>query len=511
MSMNTREGGAGWDVIVVGGGTSGATFAGIAAQDRQRRVLLLEAGPDFGAHAEGNWPPELLDARAFGLSHDWDYASNAHASHTQPTTWPRARVFGGCSAHNGCVAVMGHRRDYDAWAEAGLTGWGWDDVVAAYERATAAMQVSVPEEAVLQPFHRAYLAAAQAAGWPKVETLLDPDLTTGVAPAPFNIVDGVRWNAAFAYLDPVRGQDNLTLRGNVLVDRVVLDDGRAVALEVIVDGQRERIDANGAEIVLCAGAYNTPAILLRSGIGDPAQLEPLGIAVQHALPGVGARLTDHPITRLDLLPSAELLAEMEAFGAASWMPDEQVVLMAPSAHATEAFDLHMPGFTHRDPATGDWFMHLSIALFPTRSHGSLRLASADPTVAPIIDHGYLSDADAQDINALADGVEIQLRIAQELQAAGVIDGLLEPHLETADRDALLRHVERTVGTCYHPSCSCRMGLADDPLAVVDTRGYVHGLSGLRISDPSIFPAIPRANTNLPAVMVSERLARNEVG
>jgi choline dehydrogenase len=492
------------DVLVVGGGTAGAALAGILARDTHRQVMLLEAGPDPGPLAGGGWPEDLLDARSFALSHDWGHTGVNHARQPEPCAVPRARVIGGCSSHNGCVAVVGHRRDYDVWAERGNPGWDWESVAPAYERAKSAMRVRIPDESELQPFQAAFLHASVAAGYPRVPDLNDPDIVTGVAPAPFNIADGIRWNSALAYLDPVRGQDNLTIVPHALVDRVVIAGGRAVAVEALVGGERQRYEAG--LIVLSGGAYGTPAILQRSGVGEPAMLRDLQIEPVHALPGVGQGLTDHPLVGLTLQPSARLVQEMEAFRAERWLPDEQVVLLAQSQHCQEAFDLHFPAYSARDPQTGEWRFTISIAHFFSAGTGTVAIASRDPAALPNLDHRYLLDADQSDREVLVDGVEMAREIVARMIDAGAIDTVLAPDPALVERAALYDYAGSVVRTCYHPASSCRMGRADDPLAVVDHRAHVHGLEALAICDVSIVPVVLRANTNLPAVMLAERCA-----
>ncbi|MDQ3547511.1 MAG: GMC family oxidoreductase N-terminal domain-containing protein [Chloroflexota bacterium] len=494
------------DVLVVGGGTSGAALAGIIARDTRQTVVLLEAGPDFGPLDGGRWPADLLDARRFALSLDWGYDGINHASQPERCAFPRARVIGGCGAHNGCVAVAGHRLDYDGWAAAGNPGWDWATVEPAFARAREALRVRVPDESELNPFQASFLEGTVAAGFPRVENLDVPDLVNGVAPAPFNIHNGTRWSSALGYLDPVRGNANLTIVGDTLVDRVVLDGGRAIAVEAIINGKRTRIEAS--KIVLSGGAYGSPAVLLRSGIGDPAQLRDLGVEVSHELPGVGRMLTDHPISSVSIQPSERLLREMEAFQERRWLPDEQVVLLAASHHARQnAFDLHFPAYSSQDPATGEWRFQISVGQFDTASYtGSLTLTSLDPAAPPTLDHGYLADPAGRDRDTLLHGIEIALDIVGRMADAGSVAAILAPDPTRTSRDDLIRHLEASIRTCYHPGCSCRMGPAIDASAVVDATGAVHGLTGLHICDASIFPILPRANNNLPAAMLAEMLA-----
>ena len=491
------------DLLIVGGGTSGAALAGIVARDTDLSVVLLEAGPDYGSFAGGDWPKDLLDARTFGGSHEWGYSGLAHPSHRDPTAFERARVLGGCSAHNGCVALLGHRRDYDHWAELGNEGWDWPSVAPAFVRAKQALRVRKPEDSDLTPYQAGFVAGAVASGIPLVDDLNDPDDTAGVSPSPANIYDGVRWNTAFAYLDPVRERPNLTIVGNALIDRVDVQAGRAVAVEAIVNGSRQRIAAR--RIVLAAGAYGSPAIMLRSGIGPADELKELGIDPVHPLVGVGRALADHPAVQLTFR-SAGLDRDMQAFQASNWLPDEQALSKTRSSICREAFDLHIYSVSGWDRQSSSWKYNVFISTVDPQSAGTVKLASPDPEAAPILDHGFLSDPEGHDAAVLADGVEI----AREIIAASPLADKLGHDVRLGagplSRNDLANFVTRNVGIYWHPACSCHMGPSSDPEAVVDAGGKVHGLEGLYICDASIFPRIMRANTNLPAAMLAEHLA-----
>jgi choline dehydrogenase len=492
------------DLLVCGGGTAGATLAGIVARDTALNVVLLEAGPDYGPLADGNWPAELLDARRIPTSHGWGYEGLAHPSHHERTPFDRARVIGGCSAHNGCVALLGHRRDYDRWEELGNTGWGWESVAPAFERARQGLRVREVADEALTPFHRAFVDGAVAAGLPRSVDMNDPDEVTGVSGSPVNIHDGIRWNAALAYLDPVRHQPNLTVVGDALVDRVEVSDHQAVAVHAVIAGQTVRIPAG--RIVLSAGAYGSPAILLRSGIGAADELRDLGIAPVHDLPGVGQALADHPAIALRYQASESLTAAMEAFEQAHWTPEEQALLKARSHHCREAFDLHLYSVAGREAdGVTRWYSIFVSSVVPSSS-GAVRLVSVDPTVAPEIDHGYLSDTEQADLAVLLDGISIARDVMAGPIADGLIDDELQPGPGVATPEALADFIRRMVGIYYHPACSCRMGLSSDAMAVVDARGAVHGIENLYVCDASIFPTLMRANTNLPAAMVAEHLA-----
>ena len=493
------------DVLIAGGGTSGAALAGILARDSDLRVVLLEAGPDYGPLTAGRWPRELLDASTLARTHDWGYSGLAHATHSARTAYDRACVIGGCSAHNGCVALLGHRADYDGWERLGNASWDWASVAPAFERAKQGLRVRLVDDSEINPYQSAFLDGVAATGIPRVRDTNDPDQDEGVAASPVNIYDGIRWNSALGYLDPVRERPNLTVLGDTLVDRVVVDRGRATALDVIHDGQRARVPA--ARVVLAAGAYGSPAILLRSGVGPADELRALGIAPAHALPGVGRALADHPAVSLRFRGTRRLEREMEAARAAGgWLPDEQTLAKARSSRCVEAFDLHLfavNSFAH-DGCEG-WAYVVDISSMCPRSAGAVTLATTDPSAAPLIDHGYLTDPDGEDIEVLVDGIEIAREALLGEAARWAIAGELEP-TPGSGRAALRDFVRRAVGIYYHPGCACRMGPASDPLAVVDANGKVHGLDGVYVCDASIFPALMRANTNLPAAMVAEHLA-----
>jgi choline dehydrogenase len=494
----------GVDTIVVGGGTAGAAVAARLAADSDRRVLLLEAGPDYGPRASGHWPAELLDYTAMPVTrHSWGYLSACRRG-TPDLPLDRARVIGGCSSHNGCAAVWGHRADYDGWAALGNPGWDTGSLLPLFAAVSSQLRVFTPNRDELTPWHRACLDAAPAAGFPVVPNINDVDLDLGIAIGPINVAEGVRWNAAFAYLDPVRHLTNLTIRGDTLIDRVVLDRGRAVAVDAVGPDGRERIEAD--EIILCGGAYGSPLILLRSGIGDPAEIAPLGISPVHALPGVGRNLQDHTASHVAFSGTPSLIEAMESFVAAGGAPREEgTIVLARSRRCRVAFDLHLYPLGRRLP-DGGWHFAIYTAIMTPQSRGTVRLSSADPDAPPIIDHGYFTDADEVDLNVLADGVELACRLA----AAEPLDDLageeIRPGPAASDRAILHAHLLATAAHDYHPAGSCKMGPATDPMAVVDARGRVHGLDGLYVADASIMPVVPRANTNLPAAVVGEKVA-----
>ncbi len=496
------------DTIVVGGGTSGAVVAGLLAEHSEQTVFVLEAGPDFGPLAGDGWPADLKDASAIGVSCDARYDSEQTYA-DRLVRFQRARVIGGCSSHNGCAAIWGSRIDYDGWAARGLDGWATDDLLPLFREANRRMRVRIYEREEITPFQQACLDAASAAGVPLVADLNDLDEDQGMAASPVNIWQGIRWNTAFAYLDPVRQKPNLTVAGNAPVYRIVVAHGRAVAVEIIVDGRIERVDAG--RIVVSGGAYESPAILLRSGIGDPSELETLGIRPVHDLLGVGRNLHDHPSVSLLFQGTPHLERRMIAFGERHWRPEEQTIAKLRSPHypAGEAgFDLHVYPVGGPDPDDlSGWRWSFPVACMTPRSRGSVRLRSADPSSTPLIDHRYVTDEDGHDRAVLLAGAELARDIASRDPLRDLIGAEIAPGPSFADQAGIEAWIAGSCEHYYHPVGTCAMGIAADPQAVTDARGKVHGIDGLFVADCSIMPVVPRANTNIPAVVVGERIGR----
>ena len=489
------------DTVVIGGGTAGAAIAGRLAERGDQSVLLLEAGPDYGARSDGRWPADLLDGRIFsGDTHDWGYTSAARAG--QPDhRLHRAKVIGGCSSHNGCIALWGSRADYDGWAANGNPGWSMDEVLPFFQKADAALRVREFEPAEITPFHAACRDAMLYAGIPAVANLNDLDEDVGAGIATVNIQDGVRWNTALAYLDPVRDSNRLTVLGDTLVDKINMAGGRAASVNIILDG---RVSNTGAgRIILCAGAYGSPTILLRSGIGSPGDLKVLDIVTATELPGVGRNLHDHPAISLRYIGTKLLSARMDAFvGVGTPVFAEQSLAKLRSNGCSEAFDLHIaPTSALEADRDGRWECALAVANMAPKSRGRIVLRSPDPDASPVIDTGYLSDPDDADLAVLIDGIEITRQIARHGPLADLIG------TEVAESAALVS-VETVRRSClhyYHPVGTCKMGPASDSMAVVDAQGKVHGTDNLYVADASIMSAIPRANTNLPTLMLAEHV------
>lgn len=485
------------DVVVVGGGSSGAATAGrLAAAGVD--VVLVEAGPDYGPFGSGRWPSEILDATALATSHDWGYASGPVPGRA-PWTWERARIMGGCSAHNGAIAAVGHHSDYDAW---GVPGWSTDELRPLFEAALAAMRVRAyaPDEA--GPFHARCLEAAASAGWRIASDLCDLDANESFGLETVNVVDGIRWNSAFAYLDPVRDSGTLTIIDRAIVDRVEETDS-GVVVHAIVDGTPTQIGAD--TVVLAAGVYGTPAILQRSGIGDPERLRAAGVTAVVDSPLVGSNLHDQPMVNAGRELADDLRRAIEEATARGFVPEEQTLGKACSTLATDGvFDLHLfPVCASTQTSLTGGRALVEVACMTPRSRGRVDIVSADPEAHPRIDHGYLTDPEDHDLTVLRDG----LALAEELLAQPALADVLLPEPPRDVSDAAIR---RDVMHYYHPVGTTPMG-TDPATSVCAPDGRVHGLTRVVVGDVSLMPQIPRANTNIPAVVIGERIARFLLG
>jgi choline dehydrogenase len=313
---------------------------------------------------------------------------------------------------------------------------------------------------------------------------------------PKNLFENSRLNAGLSYLRLARERPNLTILDNAMADRVLFDGHTASGVR-LTDGR----DLRGRGIIVSSGAYGSPAILLRSGLGPADELQALGISPLVDLPGVGRNLMDHPqmarqsgVTAFKIKPGYTPPRK----------PYIQTMLKARSSQVDEDIDLHLYLGEGWDEALGCWVLAFGVSLQYARSLGSVRLTAADPEAPLAIDHNYFSDP--ADLEAICDGYELMLRLTRTPPLADMLDGPLNPGQHLCDRDALRDLIRRQIGTTYHPSSTCKMGPTDDPLAVVDAACRVRGVQGLRVVDASIFPFGPRANLHYTVCAVAERAA-----
>ena len=433
-----------YDVLILGAGAAGCALAGRLSENPDRSVCLVEAGPDYGHLSEGRWPADILDPRWLALeSHLWECDDKEDRSQR------RARILGGCSAHNACVVLEGAPSDYD-WGP----DWSYELFAPYLRRAAETLQTHVLAEEELTPWHRAF---REAGG--------DDSIVH-----PVNIVDGVRWHSGFAYVDPARGRPNLTVLADALVDRVLLDDGHATG--ALAGGRELEADV----VVVSAGAYGSPGILLRSGLGDD-------------LP-VGEGLVDHVGTGAGWEPTERLLAETAAHEAEHGLYMGQVTIRGSSRSCPPGVsDLFL--FPALD--VGPEISGAAFAMKPF-SRGSVRLHSANPAAPLAIDHGFLRDE--RDVEVLAEGFERLRELVASNEVRPYAARELRPGL---DVDAET-HVRATARGFFHPVGTCAIG------RVLDQHCRVLGFDNLYVVDASAVPEIPSANTNLTTIALAERAA-----
>jgi len=513
-----------YDFVVVGAGSAGCVLANRLSENPKVQVLLCEAGPPDRAR-EIHIPAALTTL--FRSDADWAYFTEPQDQlDDRRVFWPRGKTLGGSSSINAMVWARGMRADYDEWGALAGPDWAYDAVLPYFRRAEGTRgrrsahtgrggPITVSGQRSPRSLTEAYLAAAAQAGLSR-NVVPNADDQDGVMPTMVTQRRGRRWSAADGYLRPARRRDNLAVRCDTTVTRVVIEQARAIGVEYLADGHRTVIRAE-REVILAGGAINSPQLLMLSGIGPINQLRDHGLPVVHNASEVGQNLRDHLVAALVVdAPGGGTLEEarsvrqlaayvvfrrgmltsnlMEAYGFIRSRPSlaapDIELLFAPVGMVGEGL---VPPRPHA--------VALGAILLRPRSTGRVTLRSADHADPPTIDPGYLRDPDGADYAALAEGLRMCMRIAEQPALAGLLGDIVQPAGDDGPDlvDSAIRYYAQTL---YHPVGTCRMG--SDPDSVVDPHLRVRGVQALRVVDASVMPQIIRGHTHAPTVMVAER-------
>jgi len=528
-----------YDFIIVGAGSAGCVLANRLSESGEHNVVLLE---------NGGSDKNILIQMPTALSYPMNTDKFAWQFHTEPEPFldnrkmhcPRGRVMGGSSSINGMVYVRGHAKDFDQWEEHGAKGWSYQDCLPYFKRCetwhegeneyrggSGPLSTSNGNNMKLNPLYKAFINAGKEAGYPETNDY-NGQQQEGFGPMHMTVGNGVRSSTSNAYIKPVIKRPNLEIITGVLVERVILENKKATGVEYSVSGRKKTIKAK-KEVLLCAGSIGSPQLLQLSGIGPKQVLHNAGVEVVHELPGVGENLQDHleVYFQYNCKKPITLNSKLNLFS--KGLIGVQWILAKTGLGATNHFEscgfirsragIEWPNIQyHFLPAAmrydGNAAMkghgyQVHAGVNKVSSRGNVRIKNSNPSSKPSIIFNYLeTEEDRQDWRDC-------IRLTREILSQPALDefngGEASPGLEVKSDDEIDAWVRANVESAYHPSCSCKMGSSNDPMAVVNSHGQVIGIDNLRVIDSSVFPTIPNGNLNGPTIMLAEKMADSVIG
>ncbi|MFT6904421.1 MAG: choline dehydrogenase [Oleiphilaceae bacterium] len=523
-----------FDYIIIGAGSAGSVLANRLSENREHSVLLLEAGPKDSSHLIKI--PGAFAYFMFSKKYNWRYETESIADirHGQPLFCPRGKTLGGSSAINAMVYVRGHPSDYDHWESMGNTGWGFNQMLPYFKKSETNERgadnyhgdqgpIYVSNTQNTYPLNECFLEASQQSGFPLNNDFNGADLE-GAGYFQFTIKNGERCGVSSAYLEPAKTRENLFIECQAFVNKIIVEDKTAKAVEFDQNNETHLVKAN-KEIILCGGSFNSPQTLMLSGIGPKGELEELGIDVVHHLPGVGKNLQEHvdacvlvesklkdgfstsPSGLLKMLPDTLKYFTSKKGNLANSITQAGAFLKSSPEVEVPDIQMHFVPLLFDDCGRDLSLLSkhgysLHVCVLRPKSRGKVSLKSLDPREPVKIDFNFFSDS--EDAKVLVNGI----RVARKILASPAFDAHrgkeMHPGAEVESDEDILQKCKDKLGLVYHPTGTCKMG--QDAMAVVDHELKVHGVNKLRVVDCSVMPTLVSGNTNGPIIAMAEKAA-----